>query len=62
VQGFNDMLVFTTMAISSSSAGFLVNARGWEMVNYTAVPAIAVALIGTVWLVVATPKAMGRAA
>jgi MFS family permease len=45
VQGFNDMLVFTTMAISSSSAGFLVNARGWEMVNYTAIPAIAIALV-----------------
>lgn len=45
VQGFNDMLVFATMAVSSSSAGFLVNAKGWEMVNYTAIPAVTVALI-----------------
>ncbi len=43
VQGFNDMLVFATMAVSSSSAGLLVNARGWEMVNYSALPAIAIA-------------------
>jgi predicted MFS family arabinose efflux permease len=50
VQGFNDMLVFATMAISSSSAGLLVNARGWEMVNYTAVPAITLALVATLWL------------
>ncbi len=50
VQGFNDMLIFATMAVSSSSAGLLVNARGWEMVNYTAVPAIAIALAGVLWL------------
>jgi predicted MFS family arabinose efflux permease len=50
VQGFNDMLIFATMAISSSSAGFLVNARGWEMVNYTAVPALGVALVSVLWL------------
>ena len=50
VQGFNDMLVFGTMAISSSSAGVLVNARGWEIVNYTAAPFIAIALIAALWL------------
>ncbi len=50
VQGFNDMLIFATMAVSSSSAGFLVNARGWEMVNYTALPFIGVALCGLIWL------------
>jgi MFS family permease len=48
VQGFNDMLVFATMAVSSSSAGFLVNARGWEMVNYSAIPAVAIAAIAVV--------------
>lgn len=50
VQGFNDMIVFATMAVSSSSAGLLVNARGWDMVNYTAIPAVAVALIGATYL------------
>ncbi len=50
VQGFNDMLIFATMAVSSSSAGVLVNAKGWETVNYTAVPFIAVALLAAMWL------------
>jgi MFS family permease len=51
VQGFNDMLVFATMAVSSSSAGVLVNAKGWETVNYTAIPFIALAMFAAVWLV-----------
>ena len=50
VQGFNDMLVFATMAVSSSSAGVLVNAKGWEIVNYAAIPFIAIALIAAIWL------------
>ncbi|MCS6997313.1 MAG: MFS transporter [Casimicrobiaceae bacterium] len=50
VQGFNDMLIFATMAVSSSSAGLLVNARGWEMVNYTALPAIALVALALLWL------------
>ncbi len=50
VQGFNDMLIFATMAISSSSAGVLVNARGWETVNYVSLPFIVIALAGTLWL------------
>jgi hypothetical protein len=50
VQRFNDMLVFATMAVSSSSAGVLVNAKGWEIVNYAALPFVAIALVATVWL------------
>jgi len=50
VQGFNDMLVFATMAVSSSSAGLLVNVRGWEMVNYTALPALAIIASGLMWM------------
>ena len=50
VQGFNDMLIFATMAVSSSSAGVLVNAKGWETVNYTAIPFIAIALCAAIWL------------
>ncbi len=50
VQGFNDMLVFATMAVSSSSAGVLVNANGWQTVNYTAIPFIAAALLAALWL------------
>jgi predicted MFS family arabinose efflux permease len=56
VQGFNDMLIFATMALSSSSAGFLVNARGWEMVNYTAIPAVTVAMLAVLWLLATASK------
>ena len=50
VQGFNDMLVFATMAVSSSSAGVLVNAKGWEIVNYAAMPFVTAALVAAMWL------------
>lgn len=50
VQGFNDMLVFATMAVSSSSAGVLVNAKGWEIVNYAALPFVTLALVAALWL------------
>ena len=57
VQGFNDTVVFTTMAISSSSAGVLVNAEGWEIVNYTAAPFIAIALVAAVALALRSRRA-----
>lgn len=52
VQGFNDMMIFATMAVSSSSAGVLVNVKGWEIVNYTAIPFITIALCAAGWLLV----------
>ncbi len=58
VQGFNDMLVFATMAVSSSSAGVLVNAKGWEIVNYAALPFVAIALVAAVWLWLRPPQAV----
>jgi MFS family permease len=63
VQGFNDMLIFATMAISSSSAGVLVNARGWDVVNYVSIPFIVGALVGVAWLMLrGTPQALTPAA
>ncbi len=38
VQGANDMAIFITMAVSSASVGWLFTARGWEIMNYGAVP------------------------
>jgi MFS family permease len=38
VQGVNDMAIFITMAVSSASSGWLFNARGWEIMNYGAIP------------------------
>ncbi|MCZ2134196.1 MAG: MFS transporter [Burkholderiales bacterium] len=57
VQGFNDTVVFTTMAISSSSAGVLVNGEGWEIVNYTAAPFIAIALVAAIALALRSRRA-----
>lgn len=38
VQGANDMAIFITMAVSSASSGWLFTARGWEVMNYGAIP------------------------
>ena len=62
VQGFNDMLVFATMAVSSSSAGVLVNAKGWEIVNYAAIPFITIALIAALWLALQRSHALPKTA
>jgi hypothetical protein len=32
------MAIFITMAISSASSGWLFSARGWEVMNYGAIP------------------------
>ena len=51
MQGLNDMLILTTMALSSPSAGVLANAKGWEIANYAAIPFVTIALIAALWLV-----------
>jgi MFS family permease len=40
-QGANDFVVFSTMAMSSFSSGALVSAAGWEIMNWGAVPFLA---------------------
>jgi MFS family permease len=42
VQGVNDMAIFITMAISSASSGWLFSVRGWEVMNYSALPFLVV--------------------
>ena len=44
------MLTFATMAVSSSSAGVLVDTKGWEIVNYAAIPFVTIALVAAIWL------------
>jgi MFS family permease len=50
VQGANDLVMFTTMGISSFSAGALVTATGWETMNIGAIPVLAIVLGSVVWL------------
>jgi MFS family permease len=51
VQGLNDLILFTTMGVSSLTSGALVTSAGWETANWAGVPvlvvvAIAVAALG----------------
>jgi MFS family permease len=49
-QGANEMTIFTVQAISAFSSGVLVNAAGWNTLNYVALPLIAAAGCAALWL------------
>ena len=49
-QGLNDLIVFTTMALSSLSSGALVSTTGWETMNAAALPIIALIAAAALWL------------
>ncbi len=49
-QGLNEITVFAVQAISSFSSGFLVNAAGWNVLNYIALPLLLVAGASLAWL------------
>jgi MFS family permease len=49
-QGFNEITIFAVQALSSFSSGVLVNTRGWEVLNYAALPLILFAGAAVVWL------------
>jgi MFS family permease len=49
-QGANDMLIFLTMATSSFSSGMLLEANGWQLLNYLAIPFVAAIGFALVWL------------
>jgi MFS family permease len=49
-QAANEIAIFTVQAISAFSAGVLVNARGWNTLNYVAVPMVALCAVALAWL------------
>ena len=49
-QGANDMLIFLTMATSSFSSGMLLEANGWQLLNYLAIPFVAAIGFALLWL------------
>jgi len=49
-QGVNEMTIFAVQAISALSSGVLVNTRGWNTLNYVALPAILLAGAAAAWL------------
>ncbi|HKU86201.1 MAG TPA: MFS transporter [Casimicrobiaceae bacterium] len=49
-QGLNDLIVFTTMGVSSFASGALVTATGWETMNRAALPVLAIIASAAAWL------------
>jgi MFS family permease len=49
-QGANEMTVFTVQAMAAFSSGLLVNTRGWDMLNYVAMPMVGVCALALAWL------------
>jgi MFS family permease len=49
-QALNDFLVFTTVTVSSLSAGALLYHLGWQTVNVGVLPPIALILVAVLWL------------
>jgi MFS family permease len=49
-QGANEILVFCTTATSSFTSGVLVNAAGWNTLNYVALPFLVIAGSAALWL------------
>jgi MFS family permease len=49
-QGLHDLLVFGVTAASSFASGLILKANGWVMLNYVAIPFIAIAGLAVLWL------------
>jgi predicted MFS family arabinose efflux permease len=49
-QGANDSIIFLTMMLTSFGSGVLIDARGWEVLNWLALPFITVAAAAVLWL------------
>ena len=54
VQGFNDLMVFATVALTSLASGQLLEGFGWTAVNVALFPMLAVAAGALAWLVLKT--------
>lgn len=62
VQGVNDLTVFVTMISSSAASGALVSTSGWTDLNVYALPALALATLGAVYLMLRPARRRTRAA
>ena len=50
VQGFNDFLIFATVAVSALSSGHLLAAFDWDTVNYGVAPMLGLAIVCVIGL------------
>jgi MFS family permease len=49
-QGLNEITIFSVQAVSAFSSGVLVNAAGWNVLNYVALPLLLAAAASLAWL------------
>jgi MFS family permease len=49
-QGANDSIIFLTMMLTSFGSGVLIDSRGWEVLNWLALPFVTVAAAAVLWL------------
>jgi MFS family permease len=49
-QGANDSIIFLTMMLTSFGSGVLIDAKGWEVLNWLALPFITAAAGAVLWL------------
>lgn len=49
-QGANDSVIFLTMMLTSFGSGVLIDAKGWEVLNWLALPFITAAAAAVLWL------------
>jgi MFS family permease len=49
-QGANDSIIFLTMMVTSFGSGVLIDTRGWQTLNWLALPFITVAAAAVLWL------------
>ena len=47
-QGINDLIVFSTMALASLSAGILLSLTSWQTMNLICLPFLAI-IVSTIW-------------
>lgn len=60
-QGANDLAIFLIMAVSSFASGVVLEARGWEMLNYLALPFVAAIGIAVAWMMLRRRRAPAAA-
>ena len=49
-QGANDSIIFLTMMLTSFGSGVLIDSKGWEVLNWIALPFVTVAAAAVLWL------------
>ena len=54
-QGFNDLIVFSTVTMAALSAGAIQHNVGWAVVNAVVVPAISLVIVSLIWLKISRP-------